>query len=147
MSVASRLISLLHKSSLVHRFPLHSESHYILSGPVLLTKPQELAMAQEQSADSTIATRPWCSAIQLQPLCSLRSPGLQPDTGTLFPCLASMTFLQCFCSSCFLFLKPLLSFSHQVVSDSSRPHELQQARLPCPSPSPGVCPNSCSLNP
>ena len=37
-------------------------------------------------------------------------------------------------------------FSHQVVSNSSRPHGLQHARLPCPSPSPGVCPSSCPLN-
>ena len=40
----------------------------------------------------------------------------------------------------------LLLFSHQVVFDSLRPHGLQHARLPCPSPSPGVCPSSCSLN-
>ena len=35
-----------------------------------------------------------------------------------------------------------LLFSHQVTSDSLRPHGLQQARLPCPSPSPRVCPSS-----
>ena len=29
------------------------------------------------------------------------------------------------------------------MSDSLRPHELQQARPPCPSPTPGVHPNSC----
>ena len=28
--------------------------------------------------------------------------------------------------------------SHSVVSDSSRPHESQHARPPCPSPTPGV---------
>ena len=33
-------------------------------------------------------------------------------------------------------------FSHSVVSDSLRPHELQHARPPCPSPSPGVHSNS-----
>ena len=33
-------------------------------------------------------------------------------------------------------------FSHSVVSDSFRPHGLQHARLPCPSPSPGACSNS-----
>ena len=38
----------------------------------------------------------------------------------------------------------LLLFSHQVVLDSSRPQAWQHARLPCPSPSPGVCPSSCS---
>ena len=35
-----------------------------------------------------------------------------------------------------------LQFSHSAVSDSSWPHELQHARLPCPSPTPGVHPNS-----
>ena len=37
----------------------------------------------------------------------------------------------------------LLLFSHSVVSNSLRPHGLKHARLPCPSPSPGVCWNSC----
>ena len=32
------------------------------------------------------------------------------------------------------------------VSNSLQPHGLQQARLPCPSPSPGVCSNSCPLS-
>ena len=32
-------------------------------------------------------------------------------------------------------------FSRSVVSDSLRPHGLQHARLPCPSPSPGACSN------
>ena len=35
-----------------------------------------------------------------------------------------------------------VQFSHSVVSDSLRPHELQHARLPCPSPIPGAYPNS-----
>ena len=34
-------------------------------------------------------------------------------------------------------------FSHSVMSDSSRPHEPQHTRHPCPSPTPGVHPNSC----
>ena len=36
-----------------------------------------------------------------------------------------------------------VQFSHSVVSDSLRPHGLQHARPSCPSPSPGVCSNSC----
>ena len=36
--------------------------------------------------------------------------------------------------------------SHSVVSDSLRPHELQHARPPCPSPAPRVHPNSCALS-
>ena len=31
-----------------------------------------------------------------------------------------------------------VEFSHSVVSDSLQPHELQHARPPCPSPTPGV---------
>ena len=36
-----------------------------------------------------------------------------------------------------------VQFSRSVVSDSLRPHESQQARPPCPSPTPGVHSNSC----
>ena len=43
-------------------------------------------------------------------------------------------------------LVQLLLFSHSVMSNSLRPHGLQQAGLPCPSPSPGVCSNSCPLS-
>ena len=35
-----------------------------------------------------------------------------------------------------------VQFSRSVVSDSLQPHELQHARPPCPSPAPGVHPNS-----
>ena len=37
-----------------------------------------------------------------------------------------------------------VQFSRSVVSDSLWPHESQHARLPCPSPTPGVHSNSCS---
>ena len=54
----------------------------------------------------------------------------------------------------FLFYKVCLShqivlsfehsqFSHSVVSKSFRSRGLQHARLPCPSPTPGACSNSC----
>ena len=36
--------------------------------------------------------------------------------------------------------------SLSVVSDSLQPHELQHARPPCPSPTPGVYSNSCPLS-
>ena len=36
-----------------------------------------------------------------------------------------------------------VQFSRSVVSDSLQRHVLQHARPPCPSPSPGVHPNSC----
>ena len=36
-----------------------------------------------------------------------------------------------------------VQFSRSVVSDSLRPHGLQHARPPCPSPTPGSCSISC----
>ena len=39
-----------------------------------------------------------------------------------------------------------VQFSHSVVSGSLGSHELQHARLPCPSPTPKACSNSCSSN-
>ena len=38
---------------------------------------------------------------------------------------------------------PSVQFSRSVVSDSFRPHGLQHAMPPCPSPTPGVYSNSC----
>ena len=40
----------------------------------------------------------------------------------------------------------LCQFSRSVVSDSLWPHELQHAKPPCPSPTPGVHPNSSPLS-
>ena len=37
-----------------------------------------------------------------------------------------------------------VQFSRTVMSDSLRPQESQHARPPCPSPTPGVHPNSCA---
>ena len=35
-----------------------------------------------------------------------------------------------------------VQFSHSVMSNSLQAHGLQQARLPCPSQTPGACSNS-----
>ena len=48
-----------------------------------------------------------------------------------------------FCCHAGLFQFSSVQFSHSVMSDSLRPHESQHARLPCPSPTPGVHSNSC----
>ena len=39
-----------------------------------------------------------------------------------------------------------VQFSRSVTCDSLWPHGLQHARPPCPSPTPGVYPNSCPLS-
>ena len=57
----------------------------------------------------------------------------------------SFTELCCFLSNLNM-NQPSVQFSCSVVSDSLRPHGLQHARLPCTSPTPGVCSNSCPLS-
>ena len=42
--------------------------------------------------------------------------------------------------------KVLFLFSCSVMSNSLRPHGLQHAKLPCPSPIPGLYSNSCPLS-
>ena len=41
---------------------------------------------------------------------------------------------------------PSVQFSHSVMSNSLWPGGLQHTRPPCPSPTPGVYPNSCPLS-
>ena len=43
----------------------------------------------------------------------------------------------------YLLFSPSVQFSCSVVFDSLRPHGLQHTRLPCPSPTPGACSDSC----
>ena len=53
------------------------------------------------------------------------------------------------CGSWYLVIIPKshsVQFSCSVMSDSLRPHGLQHARLPYPSPTPEACSNSCSLS-
>ena len=40
----------------------------------------------------------------------------------------------------------VVQFSCSIMSDTLQPHGLQHARLPCPSPTPGVCSSSCPLS-
>ena len=57
-----------------------------------------------------------------------------------------MIYYGAFCESikhCNLISQSVQSFSHSVMSDSLRPHELQHAKPPHPSPAPGVYPDSC----
>ena len=55
-----------------------------------------------------------------------------------FTTLSPITFFYDFLSS--------VQFSCSVVSDFLRPPGVQHARLPCPSPIPGACSNSCPLS-
>ena len=69
--------------------------------------------------------------------------------------LDCLFFGSCFSSDPLLCLSPWsghctlssVQFSHSVMSDSLRPHELQHARPPCPSTTPGVHPDSHPSSP
>ena len=50
------------------------------------------------------------------------------------------------CNLCNILLDQFSQFSCSVMSDSLQPHGLQHARLPCPSPVPRACSNSCPLS-
>ena len=66
----------------------------------------------------------WMASLRLSSI-PLKSPILNPS---LTPTAMPLTCHQ---------------FSSVAQSDSLRPHGLQHARLPCPSPTPGVYSNSC----
>ena len=62
--------------------------------------------------------------------------------------ISSNAFLLCISMTIHLFLFNMLisiQFSHSVVSNCLWPHGLHHARLPCPSPTPRACSNSCPL--
>ena len=46
----------------------------------------------------------------------------------------------------FVTVSQFSQFSHSVMSNSLRPHELQHPRPPCPSRTPRAYPNSCPLS-
>ena len=47
------------------------------------------------------------------------------------------------CLICCIYIINPVTFSHSVLSDALWPHGLQHTRIPCPSPIPGACTNSC----
>ena len=51
----------------------------------------------------------------------------------------------CFCTFSLTSFSSV-QFSCSVFSNSLRSHELQHVRLPCPTPTPGACSNSCPLS-
>ena len=52
-------------------------------------------------------------------------------------------FMHMYTHKCIYLISVQIQFSRSVMSDSLRPHELQHARPPCPSPIPKVYPNPC----
>ena len=100
-----------------------------------------------------------CSLSLCSPPCWVQLPFLLFCVPGILAVLASLNAVLCFLtsgrvlssgwvpSSCTTAWKASsgssVQFSHSVMSDSLWPHEPQLARLPCPSPTPGVYPNPC----
>ena len=72
---------------------------------------------------------------------SLPNPGIEPRS----PILQADSYYPNHQRSPILSVQSV-QFSRSVVSDSSWPHGLQHARPPCPSPTPGVYSDSCTLS-
>ena len=76
------------------------------------------------------------------------SPGDLPDPGIKLESLTSPVLVGGFFTTSATWEAPVnyissVQFSCSVMSNSLQPHGLQHARLPCPSPTPKVCSNSC----
>ena len=84
------------------------------------------------------------SGLPCPPPGDLPDPGIKPES-LMSPGLSG-EFLTTSTTWEAPLIQMLLLFSYSVVSNSLLPHRLQHARLPCRSPSPGVCSNSCPLN-
>ena len=75
------------------------------------------------------------------------------EKGTLLHCWWECKLIQPLWKTVWKLLKqlgikpPSVQFSCSVMSNSLRPHELQHARPPCPSPTPGGHSDSCSSSP
>ena len=89
----------------------------------------------------------WCleSVVVVLGLSCPEACGIFPDLGWKLRVLhwrGILTHLLLYCA----FHNISLLFSTLVVAGSLRPHGPQHARLPCPSPAPGVCSDSCPLS-
>ena len=67
-----------------------------------------------------------------------------PDCPSSFRCLFHIQVVTC--TPDLLVTHSSVQFSRSVVSESLRPHGLQHASPPCPSPTPGVYSDSCPLS-
>ena len=79
------------------------------------------------------------SCLPFPPLGDLPDPGIEPGSPALqVDCLPlappgkQLLYVKLY------YYNQSVQFSRSVVSDSLQPHELQHARPPCPSPTPGV---------
>ena len=91
----------------------------------------------------------WTLELSFSYIISFEMPSsLLPTRGSLSLAVASNkpNCVVCRCVSWILYLIRSDQISRSVVSDSLWPHESQHSRPPCPSPTPGVHPDSRPLS-
>ena len=98
-------------------------------------------IAHQAPLSMIFARQTYWSRLPWLPPGHLPGPGIEPASLTS-PALAGRFFT----TSTTWEAQHYSQFSHSVVSDSLRPHELQHARPPCLSPTLGVHPNPCPLS-
>ena len=92
----------------------------------------EQTLGDSERQRSLVCSSPW-GCIELDTTLQMNIPPLYP-----FFCQWTFRLLPC--------LQPVSQFSHSVMSDSLQVHRLQHAWPPRPSPTLGVCSNSCPLS-
>ena len=75
-----------------------------------------------------------------------RSAWMKQTGGTPSPSSSTVLQVSHHYSKVILYTLSVSQFSCSVVSYSSRPHGLQHARFPCPSPNPGAYSKACPLS-
>ena len=116
-------------SHLTYHIPLSMSS--VVSGVLAYLKIQQLSLCQ------TLKTNPTSHHVDI-----LTSTFAGDDTTVSYKIIK--TFGNILIGSKVQFSS--VKFSCSVISNSLRPHRLQHARLPCPSPTPGAYSNSCPLS-
>ena len=137
-----------HESDMgLHVFPLPESHSHLPAYPIPLgcpSAPTLIALFHALNLDwSSISHMViymfWCYSLKLShPHLLPQSPKVSSVPLCLFCCLVYRVIVTIFLNSI-----SSVQFSRSVVSDSLRPHESQHARPPCPSPTPGVHPDSC----
>ena len=126
-------------------------SRFVMAFPAKKQSPSDFRASITICSDFRAQEEPICHYFHLSPSTCHEVMGL--DAMVLV--FLILSFKPALSVSSFTLLKRLFSssslsaiqfspvhFSCSVVSDSLRPHELQHARPPCPSPTPGIHPNS-----
>ena len=118
--------------------PIRCPPHLLCLGPSMHVAWQQMTLTSLQGHPVLWDWRRW---------------GTDKSVGSSCPHSSSVTFFvtvcpyfctyQTFLYKCYLQFS-FVQFSCSVVCDSLRPHGMQHARLPCPSPTPGAYSNSPS---